>query len=243
MSLERSRHVRRWTITTAVGALLVGVLLVGAGGCSSGQGSTTTTAAGAGTTTTAAGSAATTTRVGATTTSGSAPTATTVAGGSTASTAPGQSQTYIQGDKTKEQYQAEISGLEATIKANPSDLTSMQELAAAYYVVGRLQDAANLYEQMLAKNEDPTRRNNYGNMLRDLGNLDGAVAAYQRALSEDPTLTVAYVNLASILAKQGKMDQALKLLDDGMTKVDAAGQTRLQNVKKAFQTPATTVTT
>jgi pentatricopeptide repeat protein len=235
VSSERSWHVRRWAIVAAVGALLVGAI-----GCSSGQSSSTTLAAGLGATTTTARTAATSTSGGATTTSGGGSTATT-AGGSTAST--GQEQSFVQGDKTKEQYQAEISGLEATIKATPSDMASMQELAVAYYMVGRIEDAAKLYEQMLAKGENPTLRNNYGNMLRDLGKLDEAAAAYQQALKEDPTLTVAYVNLASVLSKQGKMDQALKLLDEGMTKVDAAGQTRLQNVKKAFQTPATTVTT
>ena len=67
-----------------------------------------------------------------------------------------------------------------------------------------------LYEQMLKLGEDPMLRNNYGNMLRDLGKTEEAKAAYRKALEEDPKLVVAYVNLAALLATEGKKDEAYR---------------------------------
>jgi tetratricopeptide (TPR) repeat protein len=157
-------------------------------------------------------------------------TATTVATSTRTSTS-----TIIVGDKTKEAYQAEIAGLETQAKATPTDLTVLQELAIAYYNVDRFTDAVTVYEQMLKIKEDPTTRNNYGNMLRDAGRVEDAKAAYNQALQEDPKLTVAYVNLASLLFLEGQKDEAYKVLDDGMTKLDGTDKTRLQTIKDTFQ--------
>lgn len=164
------------------------------------------------------------------------------AAGTTATTATAGAPTtrtsttsLIQGEKSKEQYQAELPGLEAKAKASPDDMTVLQDLAAAYYMVDRIEDAAAVYEQMLKLNEDPTLRNNYGNMLRDMGKTEEAKAAYRKALEEDPNLVVAYVNLASLLVREGNKDEGMKVLDDAIAKLEGADKTRLENVKTALQ--------
>ena len=141
----------------------------------------------------------------------------------------------VQGDKSKEQYQAELPGLEAKAKATPADKTVLLDLAAAYYMVDRIEDAAAVYEQMLKLGEDPTLRNNYGNMLRDMGKTEEAKAAYRKALEEDPKLVVAYVNLAALLVREGKKDEAMSVLDGGIAKLEGADKTRLESVKTALQ--------
>jgi Tfp pilus assembly protein PilF len=141
----------------------------------------------------------------------------------------------IQGDKSKEEYLAELPGLEAKAKATPEDRTALLDLAAAYYMVDRIQDAAAVYEQMLKLGEDPTLRNNYGNMLRDMGKTEEALAAYRKALEADPTLVVAYVNLAALLVREGKKDEAMSVLDGGIAKVEGEDKTRLEGVKTALQ--------
>jgi len=141
----------------------------------------------------------------------------------------------VVGDKTKEQYQAALPDLEAKAKANPNDVTALLDLAVAYYNLDRIQEAATLYEQMLKLGEDATLRNNYGNMLRDLGRTEEAKAAYRKALDEDPTLVVGYVNLSGVLAAEGKKDEAYTVLDEGIAKLGGADKTRLEKIKTALQ--------
>jgi tetratricopeptide (TPR) repeat protein len=167
--------------------------------------------------------------------SGGGAASSTTATTATASSTRTSTTSFIVGDKTQEAYEAEIPELEAKVKADPSDLTSLQELAKAYYNLNRFQDAANTYEKMLAIHETPLMRNNYGNMLRDLGRTEEAKTAYRTALAADPTLTVAYVNLASLLFLEGKKDEAYQVLDEGISKLDGADKTRLENIKATFQ--------
>ena len=138
-------------------------------------------------------------------------------------------------NSAKEKYQAALPDLEAKAKAAPGDFTALLDLAVAYYNLDRFQDAASLYEQMLKLGEDPMLRNNYGNTLRDMGKTEEAEAAYRKALEEDPKLVVAYVNLASLLARGGSKDEAFKVLDEGIAKLEGADKTRLEKVKTALQ--------
>lgn len=203
------------TIRARAGAagVLAMVLLLVAGavaGCSSGgtAGSSTTTAKGSTVTTTGTGV-------------------------SNAAT-PGSTNVVVD-NSAKEKYQAALPDLEAKAKAAPGDFTALLDLAVAYYNLDRFQDAASLYEQMLKLGEDPMLRNNYGNTLRDMGKTEEAEAAYRKALEEDPKLVVAYVNLASLLARGGSKDEAFKVLDEGIAKLEGADKTRLEKVKTALQ--------
>jgi tetratricopeptide (TPR) repeat protein len=164
---------------------------------------------------------------------GSSTTATTVA--AVVATTRTSETTIVVGEKTKDQYQGEIADLEAKAKAAPTDLAVLQELAKAYYNLDRFQDAVGVYEQMLKIKEVPMTRNNYGNMLRSAGKAEEAKAAYNQALQEDPTLVEAYVNLSSLLFLEGRKDDAYKVLDDGIAKVQGADKTRLQKIKDTFQ--------
>jgi hypothetical protein len=64
---------------------------------------------------------------------------------------------------------------------------------------GRDSDASMLLEQALAANSgDAMLHVHHGHLLRDLGNLAGAIDAYRRALAIDPAMAEAYRSLADL---------------------------------------------
>ena len=71
----------------------------------------------------------------------------------------------------------------------------------------------------MAREDDPVLRNRLGNTLRDLGRTTEAEAQYRAALSADPTLAAAYLNLAELLWRSGREQEALRVLDEGLAAV------------------------
>jgi Flp pilus assembly protein TadD len=211
--------------------MLLGLITVLAAGCSD-DGSDV------GTTTTAAGSMESTPTVqGAETTGPDTSTP------GEADTTPGTStQTYTVGGKTPEEYQAEIPNLQAQLEQTPDDLVTLQQLALAQYQTADYVGALDTYEKMLAIKDDPMTRNNYANVMRDAGMTEDAMSEYRQAIDDDPTLVVAYINLASVLLRDDKVDDAMAVLDEGIAATTGEDQQRLQEIKDtllAQQTPTT----
>ena len=196
---------RTLPITAIALALLLVVALL-AVGCS-GSSTSSSTTSGAGSNTTANGQ---------------------TGGTQAATTGTSAPQRLAVGAKTDAEYKAEIPKLQAALKTNPNDLASLQELAVAQYNLRQLPDAAATYQKMLAIKDDPTTHNNYGNVLRDEGNAAGALAEYQKAIAGDKTLTVAYINLATIYVGENKLDQAKQVVQQGIAATTGADQTRLK---------------
>ncbi len=151
--------------------------------------------------------------------------------------------TALVGGKTPEEYEADLPALEAAVQASPEDLDALQQLAIAQYWTDRFEEAATTYQKMLAIQDDPFTQNNYGNVLRKLGKIDEAKAQYQQALDADPTLAVAYINMARILSEQGDTEGALEILDSALDKVSEEDKTSLQSYIDQIKTTAATATT
>jgi tetratricopeptide (TPR) repeat protein len=86
------------------------------------------------------------------------------------------------------------------------------ESALAAHAEGRLDEAASLYQQVLAL--DPDNKFAYYNLgLIDQteGRIDAAAANYTEALTIDPDFGPALFNLAIIRADQGSTDEAIDL--------------------------------
>lgn len=147
----------------------------------------------------------------------------------------------VVGGKTVEEYEAALPDLEKAVKAAPDDLTVLQELAIAQYNTGRYEEAAATYQKMLQLKDDAFTHNNYGNVLRDWKKLDEAKAEYEKAISSDPTLVTAYVNLASVLAAGGSVSEAVAVLDRGLAAITGEDKERLETFKQKL-TEATTTT-
>lgn len=219
------RFVSKGAVPVMVLLALVLALSLGLIACSGSTSASSTTTTSASSDTTAASSD---------TTSGG--TVSTAAGSSTGST-------VVQGGKTAAQWQAELPGLQKAVQDNPTDLTALQALAVAQYQLKKYDDAAATYQKMLAVKDDPLTHNNYGNVLRDAGKNDLAIAQYQKAIAGDPTLVVAYINLAVMYSTAGDLTNADKVLSQGIGATTGDDQTRLKAVKDKLDKPAATTTT
>jgi tetratricopeptide (TPR) repeat protein len=132
------------------------------------------------------------------------------------------------------EWMAVLPRLEQIAAADPGDENAQRKLALAYYNLGRLDEAAAIYERLLAEREDPVLRNRLGNTQRDLGFAVGAEAAYRKAIADDPTLAPPYLNLAELLWRQGKDDEALALLDEGLVAVPEESRAALERGRRVL---------
>ena len=151
-------------------------------------------------------------------------------------------ETLVVGGSTPEEYEAALPDLEAAVEADQEDLAALQELAIAQFQTGRYEEAAATYEKMLDIKDDAFTRNNYGNVLRDWGKIDEAKAQYEKAIATDPALTTAYINLAAVLVREQKIDEAVAVLDRGLAVITGDDKTRLETYKEQL-TSATATTT
>lgn len=206
------RSSRSVAVGAGIVAIALALILVGCGGSSqtAGGGTQTTAAQAAGSSVTAPPSGG--------------------AGGSTEQEG-GETATTFVGAKSEEEYKQAIPQLEEKLKQTPDDLEALQELAIAQYNTKQYEAAAQTYQKMLQVKDDPFTRNNYANVLRDWGKTDEAKAEYQKAIAGDPKLTVAYINLATVLVREDKKDEAIKILDQGIAQAEGEGLERLQAYK------------
>jgi predicted negative regulator of RcsB-dependent stress response len=150
------------------------------------------------------------------------------------------SQPPIVGGSTPEEYEAALPNLEKAVEAAPDDLVALQQLAIAQYNTHRYDEAAATYEKMLKLKDDAFTRNNYANVLRDAGKTEQAKGEYLKAIGADATLTIAYLNLAVILAKEKNIDEAIRVLDRGIGATTGDDQTRLKSYKETLSASTTT---
>ncbi len=145
----------------------------------------------------------------------------------------------IVGGKTPDEYKAEIPNLEKAVAANPADLTSLQELAIAYYVLGNYDQAAAAYVKILAQKNDALTINNLANVYREAGKTDQAIAEYQKAISLDPKLRVPYVNLAGVYVTKGDIPSALKVLEQAKAALSGADKTSVEQFENSLTSTTT----
>lgn len=138
---------------------------------------------------------------------------------------------------SEKEWGALLPRLEEAARAAPDNATAQRRLAIALHNLGRLDEARSIYEKLLAAEEDAIVRNRLGNVLRDQGDLKGAENAYRRALADDPTLTGPYVNLAELLSRSRRTDEALRLLAEGGLRVAPDAKPALERAASALEAP------
>jgi len=220
---RRVKHSGRIATAALAALALVALVLLGlvATGCSGTNENGTTTTTVASTTTTAK-------------TSSSASTATTA---KTSSSGP---ERLVVGGKTAEEYAAALPELEKAVAAKPTDLAALQQLAIAQYNTGKYEQAATTYQKMLQLKDDALTHNNYANVLRDWKKLDEAKAEYEKAISSDAKLVIAYVNLAAVLEAEGSISGAIEVLDRGLQVMTGSDKARLETYKARLSGTSTT---
>ncbi len=199
----------RATLILALPLLLV--LLAGIGGACSDEATSTTAEASAGTDTSPATAAVDA-----------------VDPGSDSASTQGDERVVV-GGKTAEEYTAMVPELEQALEADPDNLETLQQLAVAQYNSGDYEGAAATYEKMLSIDDTAFARNNYANVLRDWNKTEDAVANYEKSISMDKALVTPYLNLASVLAGQGKIDEAIATLESALPSVSPDDKKRVED--------------
>jgi Tfp pilus assembly protein PilF len=135
----------------------------------------------------------------------------------------------------EQEWAALLPDLEQAARAAPDDPDAQRALALAYYNLGRFDEAAAIYERLLAGGEDAVLRNRLGNTLRDMNDVTGAEAAYRKAIADDPALAAPYLNLAELLWRQGRDGEALSTIDQGLEAVPEEGRAALEAGRKVLE--------
>lgn len=169
-------------------------------------------------------------------TSASSAAETTVTGPPTTAVADATT-TAVYGGKETAEYEAALPELEKALEETPDDLPVLQDLAVAQYNLHRYEEAAQTYEKMLSIADNAFVRNNYANVLRDWGKVDMAITEYQQAIEADPSLAVAYINLASVYVRQERKDDAVALLEQGIGTVAETDRERLEAYRDQLTAP------
>lgn len=113
---------------------------------------------------------------------------------------------------------AEAAALYRNVLARqPAHLDAMHFLGVAEHRLGRSAAGLEWIEKALRRVEDhPDLHNNHGNVLKALGRLDEAEAAYERALALRPLDPAALSNLGAVARERGQYARAETLLQDAI---------------------------
>ncbi len=103
------------------------------------------------------------------------------------------------------------------VAEQPTDLVARMNLANIYLQVGRVQDAHDSVDKVLAVDADLADANNILGLVlvreQKSQKSQEAQAAFRKALVTNPDLTEARVNLATSLAEQGDVEQAKRQME------------------------------
>lgn len=136
---------------------------------------------------------------------------------------------------SRQEWEALLPRIQAVVDESPGDVNALRKLALAHYNLGRLDEAAAIYEELLAIGEDSVLRNRLGNTLRDMGDSAGAEAAYRKAIADDPAIAPHYLNLAELLWRQGRNQEALTVLNEGLESVPEERRAALEEGRRVLE--------
>jgi tetratricopeptide (TPR) repeat protein len=94
----------------------------------------------------------------------------------------------------------------------PGDFLALAHIGSCLSAMGRYQEAESYLRRAVAGIDDPQTHYNLGLLLSITNRGIEAIAEYEKALARDPMHADARLNMATALARQGKMDQASREL-------------------------------
>lgn len=135
---------------------------------------------------------------------------------------------YIQQGREDEAIKA----LESAKANNPDDASLLQTEADMYYKMGKKDKYKELMEAIVAK--DPNNATLYYNLgvtAFEMGDNEGAISYYEKALEINPEMTEARLNIAAaILSQEAKIVEEMNKL--GMSKADTKKYDELAEQRK-----------
>jgi predicted O-linked N-acetylglucosamine transferase (SPINDLY family) len=103
-----------------------------------------------------------------------------------------------------------LAAFEKYLRLAPHDIAGLQGLAESARLAGHGQRARAAAESMLAiRPEDPGTLLLVGNILEDLGDLDGAVDLLRKAVRINPSFAQGHNNLGIVLRSRGLLEEAI----------------------------------
>jgi tetratricopeptide (TPR) repeat protein len=114
--------------------------------------------------------------------------------------------------------EAAASVLESVLQRAPDDVRILSPLADAYFLSGRVEAAAPLYERLAEEAKKGRRmkdlarfKQRIGGIYEAAGDLDAARAAYEEAFRVDPTNVATMAGLGRLYIDQQKWDKARRV--------------------------------
>lgn len=130
-----------------------------------------------------------------------------------------------------------IQAIKKAQELNPDDLGLQKEEANIYYQMGKIDMYNKLMKEIVKKDpENPIMYYNLAVSSSEMGDQEGAIAYYKRAIEFDPQMENAYINLVATLLKKenGMVDAMNKALEKG----NNDEYDRISNERKALYTEA-----
>jgi len=118
----------------------------------------------------------------------------------------------------RQNYEKSLESFKEAYNASPtSSQRPMISLVRAYVRANKLNEAHDFLDSVLELNKN----NNNARLLKAeihllQGEINLAIQVYKKAIDTDPSLILAYYNLAKVYLRLGKADDALSVLDDGI---------------------------
>jgi tetratricopeptide (TPR) repeat protein/tRNA A-37 threonylcarbamoyl transferase component Bud32 len=124
----------------------------------------------------------------------------------------------------RKQYPAALRNLDKALELNPKYTEVLWSMAQVYHWQGNLEKALEVVNVTVEKlpPDKPEGLNVRGDIYRSMGRLDDAAADYRRLIQLKPALPDAYISLAGIYLKQGKIDEAIRCYDEMAMRVNSA---------------------
>jgi cytochrome c-type biogenesis protein CcmH/NrfG len=118
-----------------------------------------------------------------------------------------------------------IEDLKEMVKKDPEDLDAWMKLGNIYFEHNRYREAIEAYSQYLSlKPVDPDIRTNMGIMLSRLGDYDGAIEEFRKAVESDPKHMNSWYYLGfTLLHDKQNPNEAIKAWEDYL-KVEPKGE-------------------
>lgn len=127
----------------------------------------------------------------------------------------------------QERISASDAGLHATViqlaqrwlRQQPDDFSSWLDLGHAFWQSGRFVEAKEAFDRALQISTEHPKDVIYGelgNMNRLKGDYDQAAHWYQQQMAADPNDATGYIFLGSLRFRQGELDAAIEILEQGI---------------------------
>jgi len=111
-----------------------------------------------------------------------------------------------------ESVRAQIAQLNATIERDPKNFEALAQLGGMYMDAAKYPQAIGYFERALAVRDDPGIRTDLGICYRQSGQLDRALASFQKASADAPNDWQPLYNEVAVLGEMKRFTEARAML-------------------------------